>query len=921
MVLECRAHSDCLLDRVTNLNDSPDGQQDGIGVFELVVTPVPEPSAYVLLALCFASMAFHRRTHPSGIMSGTKSCFYISRATVRRRGSANANLLWIGVLALALGCTSCSTTTAIKRSDQLANKGDYGEAYTNLLQELQKRPANNDLLTAKSRIGELFADSLVSRQASIPTNHLVERIRLLGTAADLESTNHEAIVDSLKSLQSTRAEVLRGAAALTNSTDLQVMIRNAEGLTNYTDHDPELQKILLENPQVTSVAAGLLDQVGNGTNLLFAWNLAGQCKTLWENSEFQNRTKHLASRIRRSALHSIMPADSDSVSLGSKTMRTFVSVLFNPGDEEDLAAHRRNVNEFRKLTLPEARLFVFGALSKEQSDYFQSKLISKDADGDHRFISSSSTNPTPLFVQFDVLDAAYKPSSDDRLVFSKYYAGDTPVPNPAYDQAALYYNQIQANAQSARYANGVNPNLGNAIAAIITQKRANEAAGILANTPRYNSAPVYQDYQLKERTLAAECRLKAEFRVFDGISGSNIWSAPIETNETFTFKETIGAHPTDHEGHHNEEAPPDWAESRLQQFVTSQLDSAAQSAGTIYEKAVLQEAEMAMQTSTESDYNPASIELAFALAFDSRKCRSVEQGDVREWFATPEMKSAKDQFESFCFQNNTTSKDQLWSRMSQALMAELGGVIADCNKSIGDDLSKANAFELRSEHALLTKPTNDIALLTLTGAKKFSAPAAVAHVNASIKAALEATVTVFTDQGSGSGFVISTNGYIVTNHHVTDGARRVQIAGQDGKRIAARVVDSNESRDLAVLKVDEGNWVPIELGDMDTVGTGDTAFAIGSPGAIDTVLQSTVTRGIVSSIREFPSTANPNIKVQYIQTDAAINSGNSGGPLVNEAGKVIGVNNFKLVGVAKQGLGFAISVDEIKKLYFRYINN
>ncbi len=147
------------------------------------------------------------------------------------------------------------------------------------------------------------------------------------------------------------------------------------------------------------------------------------------------------------------------------------------------------------------------------------------------------------------------------------------------------------------------------------------------------------------------------------------------------------------------------------------------------------------------------------------------------------------------------------------------------------------------------------------------------------------------------------------------------IAGQDGKKISAEVVDSNEARDLAILKVAEGSWSPVQLGDMDDVEMGDSVFAIGSPGGVDTVLDFTVTRGVVSSIREFPSAANPNINVQYIQTDAAINPGNSGGPLVNEAGKVIGVNSSKIVGVEQQGLGFAISVDEIKKLYFRYLNN
>ena len=86
-------------------------------------------------------------------------------------------------------------------------------------------------------------------------------------------------------------------------------------------------------------------------------------------------------------------------------------------------------------------------------------------------------------------------------------------------------------------------------------------------------------------------------------------------------------------------------------------------------------------------------------------------------------------------------------------------------------------------------------------------------------------------------------------------------------------------------------------------------------------MQQTVTRGVVSGIRDFASEANANIKVEYIQTDAAINAGNSGGPLVNEAGKVIGVNTLKLVGRGVEGLSFAISINEVKKLFFRYLGN
>jgi serine protease Do len=157
---------------------------------------------------------------------------------------------------------------------------------------------------------------------------------------------------------------------------------------------------------------------------------------------------------------------------------------------------------------------------------------------------------------------------------------------------------------------------------------------------------------------------------------------------------------------------------------------------------------------------------------------------------------------------------------------------------------------------------------------------------------------------------------------VIDGAKRVLVAGSDGKKTLAAVVDFNASRDLAILKVAEGNWIAVQLGDVDGIGIGETVFAIGSPGGSeDTVLDQTVTRGVISGIRGFPSEANPNIKVEYIQTDAAINAGNSGGPLVNEAGKVIGVNTQKLVGRGVEGLSFSISINEVKKLFFRYLDD
>ena len=402
--------------------------------------------------------------------------------------------------------------------------------------------------------------------------------------------------------------------------------------------------------------------------------------------------------------------------------------------------------------------------------------------------------------------------------------------------------------------------------------------------------------------------------MFDGTTGSNLCSAPIDNREAFSFYETGGVSPNDHTGLQNKSAPTGWAESCLEKYVITRLDVAVDKLADLFNEATLR-----LASNAKLEGRPqASIELGLALAFKSEKCKSAEKGIVEDWFSAKDMRDLKDELDGLCFDNSSVSKGQLWGKMVNKVMAQLGETVTPFNNLAGEELSKCNPMELQQDMVVFAKPTNDLASLTLNGTKKQEAP--TTHVNPSIKTVLESTVTVFTDKGSGSGFVISTNGYLITNHHVIEGASRVVIAGQNGNKISAEVVDSNEARDLAILRVSEGTWAAVQLGDMDNIGMGDTVYAIGSPGGVDTVLEFTVTRGIVSSIRDFPSAANPNVKVQYIQTDAAINSGNSGGPLVNEAGKVIGVNSQKLVGIGKQGLAFSISVDEIKKLYFRYLD-
>jgi putative serine protease PepD len=168
-------------------------------------------------------------------------------------------------------------------------------------------------------------------------------------------------------------------------------------------------------------------------------------------------------------------------------------------------------------------------------------------------------------------------------------------------------------------------------------------------------------------------------------------------------------------------------------------------------------------------------------------------------------------------------------------------------------------------------------------------------------------------QATGSGFVVSSDGLIVTNEHVVDGATKVQVKiGTSGKAQDATIVGADASRDLALLKVDASNLKTLPLGDSSTVGVGDATYAIGNPLGLD----HTLTTGIVSALNRDLQSPNGATISGAIQTDAALNPGNSGGPLLDQGGKVIGVNaQIATSGNGSEGsigIGFAIPVNTVK---------
>ena len=163
-------------------------------------------------------------------------------------------------------------------------------------------------------------------------------------------------------------------------------------------------------------------------------------------------------------------------------------------------------------------------------------------------------------------------------------------------------------------------------------------------------------------------------------------------------------------------------------------------------------------------------------------------------------------------------------------------------------------------------------------------------------------------QGQGSGFVIDGEGRILTNYHVVEGARRIEVTTSDKKKYPAEIVGMDQQHDLAVIQIPAHSIQPAALGDSKSLVVGQKVFAIGNPFG----LSGTMTRGIISSIRSVRGQRG--FIDEAIQTDAAINPGNSGGPLLNSHAEVIGINSMILTGGAEQsaGIGFAIPINTAK---------
>lgn len=284
-------------------------------------------------------------------------------------------------------------------------------------------------------------------------------------------------------------------------------------------------------------------------------------------------------------------------------------------------------------------------------------------------------------------------------------------------------------------------------------------------------------------------------------------------------------------------------------------------------------------------------------------------------------------YEEWQRQQNTGTNGKGKKRRRRVL-ATIGGVAAAClllaaGVGIGSQLGSFGGGDTASQGARANDPSKPA--LTITNASSgtstsdqgLSGEEIYERVSPSVVSVVASNLAT-SGQSSGSGVIMSADGYVITNHHVIDGAQQVKVVTADGMQYNASVIGSDEQTDLAVLKIsaDGKTFTPAEFGDSKQIKAGEKAFAIGSPGGVQ--LANTITTGSISAISR-DITIDDRV-MTLIQTDASINPGNSGGALINKYGQVIGITSAKLSSTgglnstSYEGLGFAIPIDSAKEV-------
>lgn len=516
-----------------------------------------------------------------------------------------------------------------------------------------------------------------------------------------------------------------------------------------------------------------------------------------------------------------------------------------------------------------------------------------------------------LIVKLEDLSSEH--SSKQSSEWSKYLDGYDSYPNPEYDRLLREYQEAK---RAADY-DAANPpdNGGSPVAALlnglssgIKQGTVNKLASSLNSTPRYLQVPRHEGYTYQKTTHKYNFGLRAKYKLIDAKSRVILADDTFSLTGTESDYELHGVRPDDVFEVKDRRIAEGYGDNSFEEFRKGAFRQMVNELGGVTGRGDALLLKNAKDVQNNRGYVAEKL-LAKGFLRQLPSCSSCDFGK--------DTVDALLGYSDFGFQKSPPSLSELENyedsvdKSAKSYILEIASDDLDLGYYCVDKtpLSKAlyKGFSLNNMKRLSALPLNKVG----DKLKNYGGSDVVDE-------ALESVVVIETGDGQGSGFIISDDGYIVTNYHVVPFKDRISVTLSDGRKVYAEIVAIVKYKDLALLKIEEKNLKPLRKGDVSKLKRGDTVFALGAPVAGGNVLDKTATKGGVSAVRMLDAPYNKMEKILYVQTDAALNPGNSGGPLINLRGEVVGVSSSKITGVKFEGLNFSIAIAEVEKSFSEY---